>query len=86
MNAPGHPLVAPILAGDRRSIARAITAVESESAAGATLREALLQHSGRAHIVGITGTPGVGKSTLIDQLLGEWLRRGRREPPIWHHR
>ncbi len=78
MNAPGHPLVAPILAGDRRSIARAITAVESESAAGATLREALLQHTGRAHVVGITGTPGVGKSTLIDRLLGECLRRGRR--------
>jgi LAO/AO transport system ATPase len=78
MNAPGHPLLAPIAAGDRRSIARAITAVESESAAGASLHEALRAHTGRAHVVGITGPPGVGKSTLIDQLLGELLRRGRR--------
>jgi LAO/AO transport system ATPase len=78
MNAPGHPLVAPIRAGDRRSIARAITAVESESAAGASLLDALSPHVGGAHVAGITGTPGVGKSTLIDALLGELLRRGRR--------
>ncbi len=78
MNRPEHPLVAAILAGDRRSIARAITAVESESAAGAGLREALGAHVGRAHVVGITGTPGAGKSTLIDALIGELLARGRR--------
>jgi LAO/AO transport system ATPase len=78
MNAPGHPLVAPILAGDRRSIARAITAVETESAAGASLLEALAPDRGRSHVVGVTGPPGVGKSTLIDRLLGELLARGRR--------
>ena len=78
MNAAAHPLVAPIVAGDRRSIARAITAVESESAAGAGLRDALATHVGRAHVAGITGTPGVGKSTLIDALIGEFLKRGKR--------
>ena len=78
MNAPGDPLVAPVVAGDRRAIARAITAVETESAAGTSLHEALAPHRGRAHVIGITGTPGVGKSTLIDQLLGELLRRGHR--------
>jgi LAO/AO transport system ATPase len=78
VNAAEHPLVAPILAGDRRSVARAITAVESDTAAAATLREALAPHLGRAHVVGVTGAPGTGKSTLINALLGEWLARGRR--------
>jgi len=78
MNAAEQPLIAPILAGDRRSIARAITAVENDTAAAASLREALAPHVGRAHVVGITGAPGTGKSTLINALLGEWLVRGRR--------
>jgi len=78
MNAAEQPLIAPILAGDRRSIARAITAVENDTAAAASLREALAPHAGRAHVVGITGAPGTGKSTLINALLGEWLARGRR--------
>jgi putative protein kinase ArgK-like GTPase of G3E family len=78
VNAAEQPLIAPILAGDRRSIARAITAVENDTAAAASLREALVPHVGRAHVVGITGAPGTGKSTLINALLGEWLARGRR--------
>jgi LAO/AO transport system ATPase len=78
MNVAEHPLVAPILAGDRRSIARAITAVENDTAAAASLCEALAPHVGRAHVVGITGAPGTGKSTLINALLGEWLARGWR--------
>jgi LAO/AO transport system ATPase len=78
VNAAEHPLIAPLLGGDRRSIARAITAVENDTAAAATLREALAPHLGRAHVVGITGAPGTGKSTLINALLGEWLARGRR--------
>jgi LAO/AO transport system ATPase len=78
MNAAEQPLIAPILAGDRRSIARAITAVENDTGAAARLRAALAPHVGRAHVVGITGAPGAGKSTLINALLGEWLARGRR--------
>lgn len=78
MNAAEHPLVSPILAGDRRSIARAITTVENENAESATLAEALAPHVGRAHAIGITGAPGTGKSTLINALLGELLKRGRR--------
>ncbi len=57
---------ADILRGDRRSIARAATLVESRRGNG-LLRE-LFPHAGRARIVGITGAPGAGKSTLVDQL------------------
>jgi LAO/AO transport system kinase len=65
-------LTAGILAGDRAMLARAITLVESQAAAHQPLAEALLDailpHSGRSLRIGITGVPGVGKSTFIDAL------------------
>ncbi len=65
-------LAAKIRAGDRSTLARAITLVESKKpdhqAKARALVQALLPHTGRAHRVGITGVPGVGKSTTIDQL------------------
>ncbi|WP_319410662.1 methylmalonyl Co-A mutase-associated GTPase MeaB [uncultured Cohaesibacter sp.] len=65
-------LAKQILEGNRASLARAITLVESRKPAHrAIARELLTQllpHSGKAHRVGITGVPGVGKSTTIDQL------------------
>lgn len=78
MNPSEHPLLAPVLAGDRRSIARAITTMEVEGPASGALRAGLARHVGRAHVIGITGAPGAGKSTLINALLGELLARGRR--------
>jgi len=61
-----------VLAGDRRSVARAITLVESRRAdhreAAQELLVTLLPHAGNARRVGISGVPGVGKSTFIDQL------------------
>src|SRR5512134_189572 len=78
MNPADHPLLAPVRAGDRRSIARAITAVETESRESAALNAAMAPHVGSAHAIGITGAPGSGKSTLINALLGELLARGRR--------
>ncbi len=65
-----------LLAGDRRTIARAITAIENDPPRAASLREALAPHVGRAHIVGITGPAGAGKSTLVNALVGELLKRG----------
>jgi LAO/AO transport system kinase len=65
-----------IRAGERRAIARAITAVESDPARAQTVRDALAPHLGRAHVVGITGPGGAGKSTLVNALLGEFLARG----------
>jgi LAO/AO transport system ATPase len=63
-------------AGERRTIARAITAVENDPARALILREALAPHLGRAHVVGITGPAGAGKSTLVNALVGELLMRG----------
>jgi len=70
--------LAAIRAGDRSAVARAITAVENGHADAAALLAALEGDLGRAHVVGITGPPGAGKSTLIAALVGECTRRGRR--------
>jgi LAO/AO transport system kinase len=68
-------LVTQVLAGDPRSIARAITLVEDEGPDAAALVASLFGHAGKAWLVGITGPPGAGKSTLVDRLAGE-IRRG----------
>jgi LAO/AO transport system kinase len=71
-------LVERLLAGERRALARVLTRVEDGSAQH--LREAvrlLHPHTGGAQLIGITGSPGVGKSTLTNGLLAEWRRRGR---------
>ncbi len=78
MNAPHDPRIEPILAGDRRAVARALTAIENDAPPAATLLAALGRHLGRAHVVGVTGAPGAGKSTLVNALLGVWLERGKR--------
>ena len=65
-----------IRAGERRAIARAITAVENDPARAQSVRDALAPHLGRTHVVGITGPAGAGKSTLVNALLGEFLARG----------
>jgi LAO/AO transport system kinase len=75
-------LVEGVLAGDRTAIGQAITLVEStldehRPRAGAVL-EALLPHTGDAHRVGITGVPGVGKSTFIEALGTKLTGRGHR--------
>jgi GTPase len=64
--------------GDRRALARLLSEVEARSADGeAGLRE-LFAQGGRAHLVGITGAPGTGKSTLVAALVGALRRAGRR--------
>lgn len=65
------------LAGDRRALARLLTAVENRTPlAEAALRE-LYPRAGRAHLVGITGPPGSGKSTLVAALIGVAREAGR---------
>jgi LAO/AO transport system ATPase/phenylacetic acid degradation protein PaaD len=64
--------------GDRGAIARAITLVENEMPGADALLDALAGDVGRAHVIGITGPPGAGKSTLIAALLAECTRRALR--------
>ena len=77
--APGEApaWVSRIVDGDRRSIGRAITAVENEAPEMAAVLEAIAPALGRAHVVGITGAPGVGKSTLVNALVAELRTAGR---------
>src|SRR5919106_3940853 len=55
-------------AGDKRALARAITLVEDDDPAGWALVREVYPHTGKAAIVGLTGAPGAGKSTLIGAL------------------
>jgi GTPase len=66
-----------VLAGDRRAVARAISLVEDGSADLPALSEAIYPRTGRAHTVGLTGAPGVGKSSLAGQLVAGARARGR---------
>ena len=67
-----------VLAGQRAAIARVLSQVERGDRDPAALSAALAPHLGRAHVLGITGAPGAGKSTLAHALLGELLGRGRK--------
>jgi len=68
-------LVDGVRAGDPRALARVITAVENRAPESSQLLRALFPHSGRARIIGLTGAPGAGKSTLVDQLAREYRKR-----------
>lgn len=72
-------LVNSLLAGDRRAIARLITLIENNGAEAHQALAALYPHTGRAHIVGVTGAPGTGKSTLVNELAKAY--RQRDDPP-----
>ncbi len=70
------PLVERLLCKDRRAAARIITLVENSSVRAKKLLAELFPYTGNAHIIGITGPPGTGKSTLVDKLTLECRSRG----------
>jgi LAO/AO transport system kinase len=73
-----HEWATKILAEDRRALARAISAVENREPAGIELLKQLFPQTGQAEVIGITGSPGAGKSTLVEKLAGEYRRSGVR--------
>lgn len=71
-------LVDAVAAGDPRALSRSLTLVECQSGLGRAVLNGLKAHVGRAQILGVTGPPGAGKSTLVDQLIHNWRGTGER--------
>jgi LAO/AO transport system kinase len=69
-------LVERLLDGDYRALARTITVIEDRQPGYRDLVAALYAHRGDAHVVGVTGSPGAGKSTLVDKLAAAYRDRG----------
>lgn len=77
MKARAHDLAERVLAGDRRAGARLITQIENQDPLAALALEELYPATGRAYLVGLTGPPGAGKSTLVDHLVAAIRQEGR---------
>ena len=72
------PSLARLLAGDRRAVAQAISTIENDAPGAVDLERELAARLGRSRVIGITGPPGAGKSTLVNALIGEIVGRGLR--------
>ncbi len=73
---PTQQLIDSLLRGDRLALARAISRVEDDAEDAARIVQAVFAHTGRAHLIGITGAPGTGKSTLVSELVGSYRAIG----------
>jgi LAO/AO transport system kinase len=71
-------LIDRITAGESRAVARAISKVEDGAADAADLMKEIFSHTGRGQVIGITGAPGAGKSSLVDKLALLYRQRGER--------
>jgi LAO/AO transport system kinase len=70
--------VEQLRAGNPRAVARAISAVERGGTEARQVIAAIYRYTGRAHLIGITGAPGTGKSTLVNEIAKQYRRRGKR--------
>lgn len=71
-------IVERLLAGDRRAAARLMSLIENDTSQAPRLMAALYPHTGHAHIVGVTGSPGTGKSTLVSELTKKIRAQGEK--------
>jgi LAO/AO transport system kinase len=77
LNQRTQPLIEQLRSGDVRALSRVISAVENRSHGSSEMLKALFAHSGQARILGLTGPPGAGKSTLVDQLARYYRKADR---------
>src|SRR5438094_10504467 len=73
-----EPLIDRVIAGEPQAVARAISTVEDGATGSAELMKQVYAHTGRGLVVGITGAPGAGKSSLVDKLATIYRKRGER--------
>jgi LAO/AO transport system kinase len=71
-------LAQEVIKGDHRAIARAISLVENNRSTAQEMMKKIFPHTGESIIVGVTGAPGSGKSTLVDQMLGFLRKKGKK--------
>ena len=76
MSAPDEQLLEELLSGKHRALARTISKIENRSPGYRDLVSELYAHTGQADVIGITGSPGAGKSTLVDKLAETYRERG----------
>ena len=74
---PEKDLADGVLKGKRRSLARLISMIEDEDPAAAGFLSKIYQHTGDAHIIGVTGPPGSGKSTMVTKIIAELRSRDK---------
>jgi LAO/AO transport system kinase len=77
LNQDANPLIDRLRSGDPRALARAISTVENRAPGWAALLKSLFPHTGHARVIGLTGAPGAGKSTLVDQLAKHYRKENQ---------